>query len=162
MRLTSASAQCQRLENGLALGYKAPAMTKDRPTLVEFEGQSTELEPNHDHADLPHEGLDLYGVLEKAYRMAAGWQGVSWARGTSGDQLKRALSGALLRYTEGYYADGGNKTTLWKSARASCGEAATAVQILALDGSVPANEAAQAREFLSRAMRMFARLLRPV
>ena len=86
----------------------------------------------------------------------------SWARGTSGDQLKRALSGALLRYTEGYYADGGNKTTLWKSARASCGEAATAVQILAMDGSVPANDAIQVRELLSRAMRMFTRLLRPL
>jgi hypothetical protein len=106
--------------------------------------------------------LDLYGVLEQAYRVAAAWQGVSWARGTTGDQLKRALSGALLRYTEGYYADGGNETTLWKSARASCGETATAVQILALDGLVSRNDAIHVRDLLSRAMRMFTRLLRPL
>ena len=140
-------------------------MTKDlgdRPTLVESDGHTAEVGLHQDRADLPHEGLDLYGVLEEAYRMAAAWQGVSWARGTCGDQLKRALSGALLRYTEGYYADGGNQTTLWKSARASCGEAATAVQILAMDGSVPQNDAIHARDLLSRAMRMFTRLLRPL
>jgi hypothetical protein len=138
-------------------------MTTDRPILVDSDGSSAAVvEPQHDRADLPHEGLDLYGVLEEAYRMAAAWQGVSWARGTLGDQLKRALSGALLRYTEGYYADGGNKTTLWKSARASCGEAATAVQILGIDGSVPRNDAIRVRELLSRAMRMFTRLLRPL
>jgi hypothetical protein len=134
-----------------------------RPTLVESEEPSSAVvEPRHDRADLPHEGLDLYGVLEDAYQTAAAWQGVSWTRGTSGEQLKRALSGALLRYTEGYYADGGNKTTLWKSARASCGEAATAVQILAMDGSVPKKDAVQVRDLLSRAMRMFTRLLRPL
>jgi hypothetical protein len=58
-------------------------------------------------------------VLEQAYRIAVGWQGVSWARGTPGDQLKRAASSAILRYTEGYYADGGTKVTQWKGARAS-------------------------------------------
>lgn len=138
-------------------------MTKDRPTLVESDQHAPAgVEPRLDHADLPHEGLDLYGVLEEAYRLAATWQSVSWARGTTGDQLKRALSGALLRYTEGYYADGGNKTTLWKSARASCGEAATAVQLLAMDGSVPQADAIQVRDLLSRAMRMFTRLLRPL
>ena len=90
-----------------------------------------------------------------------GLAGVSWARGTTGDQLKRALGGALLRYTEGYYADGGNKTTLWRSARASCGEAATAVHVLALDGRISKQEATRVRGLLSRAMRMLARLLRP-
>ena len=125
------------------------------------ENRSEGVEPCQEQADLPHEGLDLYGVLEEAYRIVARWQGVSWARGTHGDQLKRALGGALLRYTEGYYADGGNKVSLWKSARASCGEAATAVQILAMDGSAPRKEAVKVRDLLSRSMRMFARLLRP-
>ena len=46
---------------------------------------------------LPHEELDVYGVLEEAYRAVTSWQGVAWSRGTPGDQLKRALSGALLR-----------------------------------------------------------------
>ncbi|MCP4640965.1 MAG: hypothetical protein GY851_11050 [bacterium] len=134
-------------------------MTKDEPTA----NGHTKTIPGEDllDVDLPHEGLDLYRVLEEAYRLIAAWQGVSWSRGTTGDQLKRALSGALLRYAEGYYADGGNKASLWKSARASCGEAAAAVQILTLDGIVPQGEAIRVRELLSRAMRMFARLLRP-
>ena len=102
-------------------------MTKHRPTLVPPD------QTRNDGLDLPHESLDLYGVLDAAYQTVSAWHGVSWSRGTSGDQLKRALSGALLRYTEGYYADGGNKTTLWKSARASCGEAASAVRILWID-----------------------------
>jgi hypothetical protein len=46
-------------------------------------------------------------------------------------------------------------------ARASCREAATAVQILAMDGSVPRNEALEVGDLLSRSMRMFTRLLRP-
>jgi four helix bundle protein len=110
---------------------------------------------------LPHEQLDVYDVLEEAYRSAMSWQGISWAKGGIGDQLKRAVSSAVLRYTEGYYADGGNKTSLWKGARASCGEAAAAIQLLAIDGKVSATEAARVREFLSRAMRMLARLLHP-
>ena len=109
---------------------------------------------------LPHEQLDVYEVLEDAYRRVTSWQGVSWSRGT-GDQLKRAASSALLRYAEGYYADGGNKASLWKSARGSCGEAAAAVRLLALDGTVPAAQAADVRNLLGRAMRMLARLLHP-
>jgi hypothetical protein len=130
-------------------------MTMSQPTLVPTD------DSGNDGLDLPHESLDLYGVLDAAYQAVTAWQGVSWSRGTTGDQLKRALSGALLRYTEGYYADGGNKTTLWKSARASCGEAASAVRLLWIDGVVPQGEAIHVRQLLSRAMRMFTRLLRP-
>jgi four helix bundle protein len=111
--------------------------------------------------ELPHEQLDVYDVLEEAYRIVTSWQGISWAKGTIGDQLKRAGSSAVLRYTEGYYADGGNKSSLWKGARGSCGEAATAIRLLALDGKVSKVEADHVRELLSRAMRMLARLLRP-
>jgi hypothetical protein len=101
-------------------------------------------------------------VLEEAYRTAMSWQGVSWSRGTTGDQLKRATSSAVLRYTEGYYADGGNKVTLWKGARASCGEAAAAIQLLTIDGAVPTSQAGHVRALLGRAMRMLARLLQPL
>jgi hypothetical protein len=83
-----------------------------------------------EQTELPHEQLDVYDVLEEAYRTAISWQGISWAKGSVGDQLKRSASSAVLRYTEGYYADGGNKATLWKGARASCGEAAAAVQTM--------------------------------
>jgi hypothetical protein len=114
-----------------------------------------------DDVVLPHEELDLYGVLEDAYRAVTGWQGVAWSRGTPGDQLKRALSGALLRYTEGFYATGGNKSALWESARASCGEAAAAVQVLVLDGRVSSEEARRVRWLLSRSMRMLSPLLHP-
>jgi hypothetical protein len=37
------------------------------------------------------------------------WQGISWTRGTPGDQLKRSAGCAVFRYTEGFYADAGNK-----------------------------------------------------
>ena len=111
--------------------------------------------------ELPHEQLDVYDLLEEAYRTITGWQGISWSKGTIGDQLKRSASTAVLRYTEGYYADGGNKSSLWKGARASFGEAATAIRLLALDGKVSDVEADHVRELLSRAMRMLARLLRP-
>jgi len=100
-------------------------------------------------------------VLEEAYGIITGWQGISWTKGTVGDQLKRSASSAVLRYTEGYYADGGNKSSLWKGARASCGEAAAAIRLLALDGRVSEVEADHVRGLLSRAMRMLARLLRP-
>ena len=102
----------------------------------------------------------MYRVLDAAYQMVRSWQGISWSRGT-GDQLQRALSGAILRYTEGYYADCGNKASLWRSARASIGEAATAVHILAVEGRAPGTEADEVRSLLSRAMQMLARLLRP-
>ena len=130
-------------------------MTRQRPTRVPPD------ESQCDALELPHESLDVYRVLEQAYETVAAWQGISWSRGTTGDQLKRALSGALLRYTEGYYASGGNKAALWNSSRASCGEAASAVRILAVDGVAPAAEAAKVRQLLARAMRMLARLLRP-
>jgi four helix bundle protein len=110
---------------------------------------------------LPHENLDVYDVLEEAYRIAMSWKGVSWAKGTTGDQLKRASESAVLRYTEGYYADGGHKTSHWKAARASCGEAAAAAQLLAIDGKVAAEDARRVRALWSRAMRMLARLLHP-
>jgi hypothetical protein len=133
----------------------------DRPvSLVQPDGLEL-VEESLEEADLPHERLDLYGVLELAHRTAMSWQGVSWAKGTIGDQLKRSSSSAVLRYTEGYYADGGNKSSLWKGARASCGEAAAAVQLLAIEGKVAQPEADRVRALLARAMRMFARLLQP-
>lgn len=85
-------------------------------TLVRLDGSE-----EREQTQLPHEQLDVYDVLEDAYRTTMSWQGVSWAKGTTGDQLKRSASSAVLRYTEGYYADGGNKASLWKGARASCG-----------------------------------------
>lgn len=111
--------------------------------------------------ELPHEHLDVYRVLEEAYRRAMSWQGISWTKGTPGDQLKRSAGSAVLRYTEGFYADAGNKASLWKGARASCGEAAAAVQLLALERKVSTDEAARVRSLFSRAMRMLARLLQP-
>lgn len=116
--------------------------------------------PNSTGVEFPHETLDVYRVLDTAYRTVRSWQGISWSRGT-GDQLQRALSGAILRYTEGYYADGGNKASLWRSARASIGEAATAVHILAVEGRAPRVEAEKVRSLLARAMQMLARLLQP-
>jgi hypothetical protein len=67
----------------------------------------------------------------------------------------------VLRYTEGYYADGGHKTSHWKAARASCGEATAAAQLLAIDGKVASEEVRRVRGLWSRAMRMLARLLQP-
>lgn len=125
-------------------------------TLVRLDGSE-----EREQTQLPHEQLDVYDVLEDAYRTTMSWQGVSWAKGTTGDQLKRSASSAVLRYTEGYYADGGNKASLWKGARASCGEAAAAVQLLVFDGKVSKDEAARVRGLFSRAMKMLARLLRP-
>ena len=147
--------------SGCMLGmptYVPATMTDCDPpvTLVRADGS----EPIEE-TQLPHEQLDVYDVLEDAYRIAMSWQGVSWAKGTTGDQLKRASSSAVLRYTEGYYADGGHKTAHWKAARASCGEATAAVQLLAIDGKVPAEEARRVRGLLSRAMRMLARLVHP-
>ncbi len=127
-------------------------MKDRRPSLVRAESSAVVL---------PHEELDVYGVLEEAYRAVTGCHGVAWSRGTPGDQLKRALSGALLRYSEGYYASGGNKSALWQSARASCGESATAVRVLAIDGKVSSAEALRVRALLNRGMQMLGRLLRP-
>jgi hypothetical protein len=109
-------------------------------------------------AGFAHERLDVHAVLVAAYQAVMGWSGVAFSRGSTGDQLKRALSSALCRYAEGYYAQGGNQSSLWAGARASCGEAATAVLVLALERRISAEQAAQAREPLGRAMRMLSRL----
>ena len=124
------------------------------------EQRPTEISLAQPPVEFPHETLDVYRVLDTAYQTVRSWQGISWSRGT-GDQLQRALSGAILRYSEGYYADGGNKATLWRSARASIGEAATAIHILAVEGRAPRNDAVEVRSLLSRAMHMLAWLLQP-
>ena len=126
------------------------------------EQRPTEISLAQPPVEFPHQTLDVYRVLDTAYQTVRSWQGISWSRGT-GDQLQRALSGAILRYSEGYYADGGNrnKATLWRSARASIGEAATAIHILAVEGRAPRNDAVEVRSLLSRAMHMLARLLQP-
>jgi hypothetical protein len=67
----------------------------------------------------------------------------------------------VLRYTEGYYADGGHKAAHWQAARASCGEATAAAQLLAIDGKVASEDASRVRHLWSRAMRMLARLPQP-
>ena len=128
-------------------------MSEDQPTDISLASPAVPVE-------FPHETLDVYRLLDTAYQTVRSWQGISWSRGT-GDQLQRALSGAILRYSEGYYADGGNKAALWRSARASVGEAATAVHILAVEGRAPRTEAAEVRCLLSRVMQMLARLLQP-
>ncbi len=133
--------------------------------MVVAQGETVDVRSRGDVRDvaggtqLPHEKLDAYAVLEGAYRVAVGWNGVSWAKGTPGDQLKRALGSAVLRYTEGFYADGGYKTSHWKAARASCGEATAAIRLLAIDGKVPEAEADHVRSLLARAIRMLSRLL---
>ena len=83
-------------------------MSEDRPTDISLARPAVPVE-------FPHETLDVYRLLDTAYQTVRSWQGISWSRGT-GDQLQRALSGAILRYAEGYYADGGNKAALWRSA----------------------------------------------
>ncbi|MBI4704651.1 MAG: hypothetical protein HY744_26405 [Deltaproteobacteria bacterium] len=83
-----------------------------------------------------------------------------FSRGAAGDRLKRALGSALCRYAEGYYAQGGNQSSFWASARASCGEAATAVLVLGLERRVSAAQAAEVRELLGRAMCVLSRLSR--
>ena len=109
----------------------------------------------------PHEQLDDYEVLDEAYDISANWQGISWAKGTIGDQLKRSASSAVHWYAEGYYADGGSRSSLRKGARTSCGEAAAAIRLLELHGKVSHVQADHVRGIFSRGMRMFARLLRP-
>ncbi|MBI4701071.1 MAG: hypothetical protein HY744_07925 [Deltaproteobacteria bacterium] len=103
---------------------------------------------------------DVHGVLVAAYEAVMRWPGVAFSRGSAGDQLKRALGSALCRYAEGYYAQGGNQSSLWASARASCGEAATAVLVLQLEWRVSAPQAGEVRELLARAMSMLSRLSR--
>ena len=88
------------------------------------------------------------------------WPGIPISRGTTGEQLRRALSSALLRYTEGFYAQGGSQGALWAGARASCGEAAAAVLVLAIEGRVPQQQTEDVRALLARAMSMLTKLAR--
>jgi hypothetical protein len=99
-------------------------------------------------------------VLVEASTLVAQWSGVPISRGTTGEQLRRALSSALLRYTEGFYAQGGNQGSLWAGARASCGEAAAALLALTIEGRVPHEQAQDVRALLVRAMSMLTRLAR--
>ena len=108
----------------------------------------------------PHEGLNVYGALRDAYTAVVGWK-IQWSRGTLGDQLDRALSGALLQYAEGYYADDGNRANHFRRARASAGEAACAVDLLLVKQLVGAADAHAVRLRLAEAMRILFRLIRP-
>lgn len=99
-------------------------------------------------------------MLVDASTLVAQWSGVPISRGTTGEQLRRALSSALLRYTEGFYAQGGNQGVLWAGARASCGEAAAALLALTIEGRVPYEQAQNVRALLVRAMSMLTRLAR--
>ena len=108
----------------------------------------------------PHERLDVYQVLLQATEAVSRWSGFSLSRGSIGDQLIRALSTALLRYTEGYYAQGAIQTAQWNAARASCGEAASAVLVLLIQRRIDHDHAQDVRELLARAMSMLAKLVR--
>ena len=112
------------------------------------------------HDTFPHEGLNAHRALREAYAMVAAWK-ISGSRGTLGDQLDRALSGSLLQYTEGYYADDGNRACHFRRARASAGEAACAIDLLLLKRLVGAADAQAARARLAEAMRILSRLIRP-
>lgn len=109
---------------------------------------------NDDDLDFPHERLEVYRVLRQAFQIIARWTGVPVSRGTTGDQLHRAMTGAILRYTEGFYAQAGNQAALWSGSRSSCGEAASAIDTLVIEGRVPRGQAHDARALLCRAMRM--------
>lgn len=107
----------------------------------------------------PHERLDVYRVLDEAYERVTSWP-ISFAKGTTGDQLERAAGSALLRYAEGFYAQGGSQATHWVAARASCGEAGAAVMRLVRRRQVGALDAEAARVLFARAMSMLYRLTR--
>lgn len=77
-----------------------------------------------------------------------------------GDRVERVPVEAD-RVPSAICADAGNKASLWKGSRASCGEAAAAVQLLALEPKLSTEEAARVRSLFSHAMRMLARLLQP-
>lgn len=111
-----------------------------------------------DRTDFPHERLEVYRLLARAYAEVTAWQGLPTSRGSTGDQLRRALTGALLRYTEGFYAQAGHQAALWSSSRGSCGESAAAIAALAIEGRVPRTDAEAVRLMLARAMRMLWRL----
>ena len=110
-------------------------------------------------AVFPHERLDVHQVLVAAYQAVASWP-VSFAKGTAGDQLKRAAMSALLRYAEGFYAQGGCQTAHWVAARASAGEAGAAALSLVLERRISAADAEAARLLFARAMSMLHRLSR--
>ena len=109
-------------------------------------------------ASFPHERLNVHAVLVEAFALVAHWSGLPVGRGTTGVQLRRALSSALLRYAEGYYAQGGGQVTLWKGARTSCGESAAAVLSLATERRISSQQAEEVRHLLARAMSMLTRL----
>ena len=115
--------------------------------------------PATDPVSFPHESLDVHQVLCSAYQAIVSWP-ISFARGSTGDQLKRAAGSALLRYAEGFYAQGGCQTAHWIAARASCGEAGAAAMQLGLERQVGSSDIAAVRQLLVRAMSMLHRLSR--
>ncbi|MBM4369848.1 MAG: hypothetical protein FJ102_26800 [Deltaproteobacteria bacterium] len=95
----------------------------------------------------------------EAYDIVSTWR-LTTTRGTAGDQLHRALLGALLRATEAYYARGDNRDALFDSARASCGEASMALWALVRDRRVKSEPVETVRLLLCRAMQMLTGLIR--
>ena len=104
-------------------------------------------------AVFPHERLEVHKVLVAAYQTVASWP-ISFARGTAGDQLKRAAMSALLRYAEGFYAQGGCQAAHWIAARASAGEAGAAVLSVVLERRIGTADAEAVRLQFARAMSM--------
>ena len=126
----------------------------------EFPREAPREAPREFPREFPHEGLDVYHALREAYAAVIAWK-IPWSRGTLGDQLERALTGALLQYTEGYYADDGNRANHLRHARASAGEAACAVDLLVVRRLAGAADAHAVRQRLATAMRILSRLIRP-
>ena len=104
-----------------------------------------------------HHSLDAFGVILEALRLG---DAIALPRGYSklADQLRRALLGAYLQFTEGAAREGADRSSRLRCARAEAGEAAAALEAVIVLGLAPEAKVEPVIVLLDRFCAMVTRL----
>ena len=82
-----------------------------------------------------HHSLDAFGVILEALRLGDGIaRGLPRGYAKLADQLRRALLGAYLQFTEGAAREGADRSSRLRCGRAEAGEAAAALEAVVVLG----------------------------
>ena len=89
-------------------------------------------------ARFAHHRLDAFGVILEALRLGdAIARELPRGYGKLTDQLRRALLGAYLQFTEGVAREGADRNSRLRCSRAEAGEAAAALEAVIVLGLAP-------------------------
>ena len=110
-------------------------------------------------ARFSHHRLDAFGVILEALRLGdAIAREIPRGYGKLTDQLRRALLGAYLQFTEGVAREGADRNSRLRCSRAEAGESAAALEAAVVLGLVSEAKVAPVIVLLDRFCAMVTRL----